>query len=160
MRRSTKAALTVATVGAAITAGATAQLAQASDVGRTHSIAGFDSGERAAVTIVTTRFFGRDFMTPSGKIRFAVLVRFRNSGRTVLDDCGDNDVQLIGRSGAQFEVDTDGPDPWIGCWKIRPGGVRMGWVAFDVPRYWRSYGAQIQVGLDSGMADDFATWRL
>src|SRR5262249_54361959 len=84
---------------------------QAATVGTSITLAGFNSGEKMAVTVVQvfSHATGADsFTSPDpGKQFYAVQFRLSNVGSAAYSDAPDNSAQVIDASGQSYTADVD-----------------------------------------------------
>jgi hypothetical protein len=130
---------------------------------RTQSIAGNDSGEQMAVSVLRygTVQSSESFFGPSrGQRYFGVEFRLVNTGSAKYDDSPSNGAVVMDSAGHQYDAtiaDSITAGPVLPATvRLLPGNVAKGFVVFEVPANARITGAQFT--LDSGFADDTAQW--
>jgi Domain of unknown function (DUF4352) len=129
-------------------------------VGDSITIAGQADGEEARIKLIKVeKYAGEGYFKPdAGEAWWAIRLQFTNTGTAVLDECAGNDVSLV--MDTDEEADTAFADrkPDLGCFKIRAGKKRVGWLVFTAPKNARP--ASLQVSLNSGFADAIAEFTL
>ena len=134
-------------------------------VGSTVAVAGENSGEKLAFTLkkVIPNAEAGEFDTPSaGHYYVAAEWRVKNVGSSVFNDSMDNDLELIGANGEQYDTtivsDSNVCQP-LSQVKLAPGDFRVGCTYFEVPRRTKHL-SELQFTPDSGFATDTAQFHL
>jgi hypothetical protein len=145
--------LLVAMLGAAVPAAA-------SDVGKARVIHDGD-GNAVRITVLKTKpVAGSGYFKPKAGLKwFGAYIRVRNLSQHKLDDCAGNDAELTGSNNGQYdEAFLAQIKPELSCFKLLPGRTLEGWVVWEMPK--RIKPKFIDWTMDSGFADETATWKL
>jgi hypothetical protein len=143
----------------ALLALATAIPASAAGTGKAKVIHDND-GNAVRVTLVKTKAFaGSGFFKPkAGQKWIGAYFTVRNLSKHKIDDCASNDAQLTASNNSQPDSAFSDVKPSLSCFKLLPGRTLAGWVVWEMPK--RIKPKFIDWTMDSGFADETATWNL
>ncbi|MCM8548899.1 DUF4352 domain-containing protein [Streptomyces sp. STCH 565 A] len=133
-------------------------------VGDAITLTGFED-EKIAVTVVKTADPAQskdEFFAPEpGNRWIGVQFQLTNTGKKAYQDSPTNGMQVADEQGQMFQSTfadiTAGPSLSADV-RLAPGAKALGWVVFDVPKDIKI--EQVQVALNSGMADQTGQWQL
>ncbi|MFF8560988.1 DUF4352 domain-containing protein [Streptomyces albidoflavus] len=133
-------------------------------VGDAITLKGFD-GEKVEVTVVKVVDPAKskdEFMAPEDGNRWlGIQFQLVNKGDKAYQDSPTNGMQVADAEGQMFQTAfgeiTAGPALSSDV-RLAPGAKALGWVTFDVPKDVKV--SQVQVALNSGMADHTGQWTL
>ncbi|MFD5027006.1 DUF4352 domain-containing protein [Streptomyces sp. NPDC058373] len=133
-------------------------------VGDAITLTGFDD-EKIEVTVVKVVDPAKskdEFIVPDDGNRWlGVQVQLVNKGEKAYQDSPTNGMQVADADGQMFQTTfgeiTAGPALSSDV-RLAPGAKALGWVTFDVPKGVTV--TQVQVALNSGMADQTGQWKL
>jgi hypothetical protein len=158
----------VTTGTSAATASATsspskAAAAQTAKVGSVITLAGNDSGEQMAVTVVKVWRDAQpasDFDTPqSGDRLYAVQFRLRDTGSAAYSDAPSNGAVVTDAKGQSYQSSLDNAaecQSFPGTENIAAGASGLGCIVFEVPV--KAVITEVQFTLDSGMGPQTGQW--
>jgi hypothetical protein len=118
-------------------------------------------GNAVRITLIKAKLApGSGYFKPKAGLKwYAAYMRVRNLSNHKLDDCADNDAEFTGSNNAQYGNALFADlKPELGCFKLLPGRTLEGWVAWEMPK--RINPRFIDWTMDSGFADETATWKL
>jgi hypothetical protein len=155
------AAAPATTEDAAAVAPATTEVpATSSDarIGDSITINGNEDGESASIKLVAVeKWTGDEFYQPDrGQALWTVRMQVKNVGTGILDECDTNMTTLVMNTDEEADASM-GREPDLGCFKIRPGAKRIGWMTYSAPKGTKP--ATVQVALNSGYADETAEFK-
>ncbi|MFB6594254.1 DUF4352 domain-containing protein [Streptomyces diastaticus] len=136
----------------------------AAKVGDAITLKGFED-EKIEVTVVKVVDPAKskdEFMTPDDGNRWlGIQFQLVNKGDKAYQDSPTNGMQVADADGQMFQTAfgeiTAGPALSSDV-RLAPGAKALGWVTFDVPKDVKV--SQVQVALNSGMADHTGQWKL
>ena len=134
-------------------------------VGSTVEVTGQNDGEKVAFTLkkLIPDAKAGEFDSPSaGHYYVAAEWKVKNIGSSVFNDSMDNDLELIGANGEQYDTtivsgsNVCQPTSQV---KLAAGDFRVGCTYFEVPRRTKHL-SELQFTPDSGFASDTAQFHL
>jgi hypothetical protein len=157
--------VTTGTSGAASTTSSPskAAAAQTAKVGSVITLAGIDSGEQVAVTVVKVfrdAQSASDFDTPqSGDRLYAVQFRLDDTGSAAYSDSPSNGAEVVDAKGQSYQSSLDNAaecQSFPGTENIAAGSSGLGCIVFEVPV--KAVITKVQFTLDSGMGPQTGQW--